>query len=61
VQFNWRSVRATVATTTNAANIDLVKRSADIVIDYKRTISESHAFDVVLDAGRRTLGKSVMY
>src|SRR6266542_3175613 len=54
---------ATVATTTSAANIDLVKRlGADIVIDYRKDDFETilHEYDVVLNSlSGETLEKSL--
>jgi NADPH:quinone reductase-like Zn-dependent oxidoreductase len=54
---------ATVATTTSAANLDLVKRlGADIAIDYKKDDFEKllHDYDVVLNSlGGETLTKSL--
>jgi NADPH:quinone reductase-like Zn-dependent oxidoreductase len=54
---------ATVATTTSAANIDLVKSlGADIIIDYKKEDFETilKDYDVVLNSqDTRTLGKSL--
>ena len=54
---------ATVATTTSAANIDLVKRlGADIAIDYKKDAFEEilHDYDVVLNSlDEETLKKSL--
>lgn len=54
---------ATVATTTSAANIDLVKSlGADIVIDYKKDDFEKtlHDYDVVLNSqDTKTLEKSL--
>ena len=58
-----KHVGATVATTTSAANADLVKKlGADIVIDYKTDDFEKvlNGYDVVLNSlGRDTLEKSV--
>lgn len=58
-----KHVGATVATTTSAANIDLVKRlGADVVIDYKKDDFESilRDYDVVLNSlDSRTLEKSL--
>ena len=57
-----KHVGATVATTTSAANIDLVKRlGADIAIDYKKDAFEEilHDYDVVLNSlDEETLKKS---
>src|SRR5438445_73979 len=57
-----KHVGATVATTTSAANIDLVKRlGADIAIDYKKDAFEEilHDYDVVLNSlNKETLKKS---
>jgi NADPH:quinone reductase-like Zn-dependent oxidoreductase len=54
---------ATVATTTSAANIDLVKSlGADVVIDYKKDDFETilHGYDVVLNSqDQKTLEKSL--
>jgi NADPH:quinone reductase-like Zn-dependent oxidoreductase len=54
---------AIVATTTSAANLDLVKRlGADIVIDYRKDDFEKllHDYDVVLNSlGGETLEKSL--
>ena len=54
---------ATVATTTSAANIDLVKNlGADVVIDYKKDDFETMLkdYDVVLNSqDTKTLGKSL--
>lgn len=54
---------ATVATTTSAANVELVKSlGADVAIDYKKQAFETvlHDYDVVLDAlGGETLEKSL--
>jgi NADPH:quinone reductase-like Zn-dependent oxidoreductase len=54
---------ATVATTTSAANIDLVKRlGADVVIDYRKDDFEEvlHDYDVVLNSlDNETLKKSL--
>jgi NADPH:quinone reductase-like Zn-dependent oxidoreductase len=54
---------ATVATTTSAANIDLVKRlGADVVIDYRADDFETvlHDYDVVLNSlDNETLAKSL--
>jgi NADPH:quinone reductase-like Zn-dependent oxidoreductase len=54
---------ATVATTTSAANIDLVKRlGADVVIDYRNDDFETvlHDYDVVLNSlDNETLKKSL--
>jgi len=54
---------ATVATTTSAANIDLVKSlGADVVIDYKKDDFEAilHDYDVVLNSqDGKTLEKSL--
>jgi NADPH:quinone reductase-like Zn-dependent oxidoreductase len=54
---------ATVATTTSAANIDLVKRlGADVVINYREDDFETvlHGYDVVLNSlGGETLRKSL--
>ena len=54
---------ATVATTTSAANIDLVKRlGADVVIDYRTEDFETvlHDYDVVLNSlDNETLTKSL--
>jgi NADPH:quinone reductase-like Zn-dependent oxidoreductase len=53
----------TVATTTSAANIDMVKRlGADVVIDYKKEDFETklHGYDVVLNSqDQKTLKKSL--
>ena len=58
-----KHVGATVATTTSAANIELVKRlGADIVIDYKKDSFEDvvHDCDVVLNSlDAETLKKSL--
>ena len=58
-----KHVGATVATTTSAANVDLVKRlGADIVIDYKTDDFEKvlSGYDVVLNSlGKDTLEKSL--
>ena len=58
-----KHVGATVATTTSAANIELVQRlGADIIIDYKKDDFETilHAYDVVLHSqGGATLEKSL--
>ena len=58
-----KHVGATVATTTSAANVDLVKRlGADIVIDYKTDDFEKvlSGYDVVLNGlGKDTLEKSL--
>ena len=58
-----KHVSATVATTTSAANFDLVKGlGADIVIDYKKEDFEKilHDYDVVLDTlGGGTQQKSL--
>ena len=58
-----KHVGATVATTTSAANFDLVKGlGADIVIDYKKDDFEKilHDYDVVLDTlGGETQQKSL--
>jgi NADPH:quinone reductase-like Zn-dependent oxidoreductase len=58
-----KSVGATVATTTSAANIDWVKKlGADIVIDYKKVDFENvlQDYDVVLNSqGGKTLEKSL--
>ena len=58
-----KHVGATVATTTSAANIDLVKRlGADIVIDYKQNAFEEvlRDYDVVLNSlDGTTLKKSL--
>ena len=55
--------RASVATTTSTANVDLVKSlGADIVIDYKKEDFENvlHDYDVVLNSlGKETLEKSL--
>ena len=54
---------ATVATTTSAANFELVKRlGADVVIDYRTQDFENvlHDYDVVLNSqDGKTLGKSL--
>lgn len=54
---------ATVATTTSAANIELVKSlGADVVIDYKKDDFEKvlHGYDLVLNSqDRKTLEKSL--
>ena len=54
---------ATVATTTSAANIDLVKSlGADVVIDYKKDDFETmlHGYDIVLNSqDQKTLEKSL--
>jgi NADPH:quinone reductase-like Zn-dependent oxidoreductase len=54
---------ATVATTTSAANIDLVKRlGADVVIDYRKDDFETvlHDYDVVVNSlDNETLKKSL--
>jgi NADPH:quinone reductase-like Zn-dependent oxidoreductase len=54
---------ATVATTTSAANFDLVKSlGADVVIDYKKDDFETvlHGYDVVLNSqDQKTLEKSL--
>jgi NADPH:quinone reductase-like Zn-dependent oxidoreductase len=54
---------ATVATTTSAANIDLVKRlGADVVIDYRKDDFDEvlHDYDVVLNSlDKETLKKSL--
>jgi NADPH:quinone reductase-like Zn-dependent oxidoreductase len=54
---------ATVATTTSAANIDLVKRlGADVVINYREDDFETvlHGYDVVLNSlDNKTLKKSL--
>jgi len=57
-----KHVGATVATTTSAANIDLVKRlGADVVIDYRKEDFETilHDYDVVLNSRDETLKKSL--
>ena len=58
-----KHVGATVATTTSAANIDLVKRlGADVVIDYRKDDFETvlHDYDVVLNSlDNETLKKSL--
>ena len=58
-----KHVGATVATTTSAANADLVKKlGADIVIDYKKDDFEKvlNGYDVVLNSlGKDTLEKSL--
>ena len=58
-----KHVGATVATTTSAANSDLVKRlGAEIVIDYKKDDFETmlHDYDVVLNSqDSKTLEKSL--
>jgi NADPH:quinone reductase-like Zn-dependent oxidoreductase len=55
---------ATVATTTSAANINLVKSlGADVVIDYKKDDFETllHGYDVVLNSqDQKTLEKSLL-
>ncbi len=55
---------ATVATTTSAANIDLVKRlGADVVINYREDDFETvlHGYDVVLNSlDSKTLKKSLL-
>jgi NADPH:quinone reductase-like Zn-dependent oxidoreductase len=54
---------ASVATTTSAANIDLVKSlGADVVIDYKKDDFENilHGYDIVLNSqDKKTLEKSL--
>ncbi len=54
---------ATVATTTSAANVDLVRRlGADVVINYREDDFETvlHGYDVVLNSlGGKTLRKSL--
>jgi NADPH:quinone reductase-like Zn-dependent oxidoreductase len=58
-----KHVGATVATTTSAANADLVKRlGADVVIDYRKDDFEKllYDYDVVLNSlGSETLKKSL--
>lgn len=58
-----KHVGATVATTTSAANLELVKRlGADIAIDYRKDDFEKilHDYDVVLNSlGGETLEKSL--
>lgn len=58
-----KHLRATVATTTSTANVDLVRSlGADIVIDYKKDNFEKvlHGYDVVLNSlGTDTLEKSL--
>ena len=58
-----KHVGATVATTTSAANADLVKRlGADVVIDYRKDDFEKllYGYDVVLNSlGSETLMKSL--
>ena len=58
-----KHVGATVATTTSAANADLVKRlGADVVIDYRKDDFEKllYDYDVVLNSlGNETLKKSL--
>jgi NADPH:quinone reductase-like Zn-dependent oxidoreductase len=58
-----RHVGAMVATTTSAANVDLVKRlGADIAIDYRKDDFETilHDYDVALNSlGGETLEKSL--
>ncbi len=58
-----KHLRATVATTTSATNIDLVKSlGADVVIDYKKDDFETmlHDYDVVLNSqDQKTLEKSL--
>ena len=58
-----KHVGAIVATTTSAANLDLVKRlGADIAIDYRKDDFETilHDYDVVLNSlDRETLEKSL--
>lgn len=58
-----RHIGATVATTTSAANVDLVKSlGADVVIDYKKEDFEKllSGYDVVLNSlGKDTLEKSL--
>jgi NADPH:quinone reductase-like Zn-dependent oxidoreductase len=58
-----KHVGATVATTTSAANADLVKRlGADVVIDYRKDDFEKRldGYDVVLNSlGNETLKKSL--
>jgi alcohol dehydrogenase len=58
-----KHVGATVATTTSATNIDLVKSlGADVVIDYKKDDFETmlHGYDVVLNSqDQKTLEKSL--
>src|SRR5437868_8310398 len=58
-----KNLGATVATTTSAANVDLVKSlGADIAIDYKKDDFESilKNYDVVLNSqDRKTLEKSL--
>ncbi|MBA8903904.1 NADP-dependent oxidoreductase [Phyllobacterium sp. P30BS-XVII] len=58
-----KHLRATVATTTSTANVDLVRSlGADIVIDYKKDDFEKvlHGYDVVLNSlGTDTLEKSL--
>ncbi len=58
-----KHIGATVATTTSAANVDLVKSlGADIIIDYKKDEFDKvlSGYDVVLNSlGKETLEKSV--
>lgn len=58
-----KHVGATVATTTSAGNIELVKQlGADVAIDYKNEKFENilHDYDVVLNSqGKRTLEQSL--
>lgn len=58
-----KNVGATVATTTSAANFDLVKRlGADVVINYRKDDFEKllHGYDVVLNSlDNETLKKSL--
>ena len=58
-----KHIGATVATTTSAANVDLVKSlGADVVIDYKKEDFEKllSGYDVVLNSlGKDTLEKSL--
>jgi len=59
-----KHIGATVATTTSAANVDLVRSlGADIVIDYKKQdfVKVLNGYDVVLNSlGKDTLEKSLM-
>jgi NADPH:quinone reductase-like Zn-dependent oxidoreductase len=58
-----KHVGATVATTTSAANVDLVRRlGADVVVDYKKDDFEKvlRDYDVVMNSlGKETLEKSL--
>ena len=58
-----KHVGATVATTTSAANVDLVRRlGADVVVDYKKDAFEKvlRDYDVVVNSlGKDTLEKSL--